>query len=93
MCNRWANAKIDKESFAIFKQIINISKEDMEDYHWVFTHAMYFFKERVSLKKTDSKTFFHKFIQQFVNQKFNNPWKPIINIILETSKTTLCNSN
>jgi hypothetical protein len=44
--------KIDKESLAILKQTINISKEDMEDYDWVmFTHAMNFFKECASLKK------------------------------------------
>jgi hypothetical protein len=39
------NAKIDKESFATLKQIVNIPKEDMEDYHWVmFTRAMNFLK-------------------------------------------------
>ncbi len=39
----WVNEK-KKESFAILKQIVNIPKEDMEDYHWVmFTHAMDFF--------------------------------------------------
>jgi dTDP-4-amino-4,6-dideoxygalactose transaminase len=42
---RWANAKIDKESLAILKQIVNIPKEDMEDNHWVmFTHVMDFKK-------------------------------------------------
>jgi hypothetical protein len=46
------NAKIDKESLTLLKQTINITKEDMEDYHWVmFTHAMDFFQERASLKK------------------------------------------
>jgi hypothetical protein len=29
----WANVKIDKESLTLFKQTINILKEDMEDYH------------------------------------------------------------
>jgi hypothetical protein len=29
---RWANTKIDKESLSLFKQIVHISKEDMEDY-------------------------------------------------------------
>jgi hypothetical protein len=29
---QWANVKIDKESFALPKQIVNI-QEDMEDYH------------------------------------------------------------
>jgi hypothetical protein len=28
-----ANAKIDKENLVILKQIVNIPKEDMEDYH------------------------------------------------------------
>ncbi len=41
---QWANVKIDKESLTLFKKIINIPKEDMEDYHWaMFTHAMDFF--------------------------------------------------
>jgi len=30
---RWANAKINKKSLTLFKQIINILNEDMEDYH------------------------------------------------------------
>jgi hypothetical protein len=30
---QWVNAKIDKESLALFKETINIPKEDMEDYH------------------------------------------------------------
>jgi hypothetical protein len=50
---QWANANIDKESLTLFKQIVNITKEDMEDYHLVmFTHAMDFFQERASLKKS-----------------------------------------
>jgi hypothetical protein len=46
---QWANAKIDFfKNLTLLKQIINISKENMEDYHWVmFTHA----KECTSLKK------------------------------------------
>jgi hypothetical protein len=51
--------KIDKESLALLKQIINISKEDMENYHWaMFTHAMDFFKECASSKKPIPKHFF-----------------------------------
>jgi hypothetical protein len=47
----WANVKVDKENISIFKQIVNISKEDMEDYNLVmFTHAMDFFRECVNLK-------------------------------------------
>jgi hypothetical protein len=30
---RWVNAKIDKESLALLKEIVNIPKEDMENYH------------------------------------------------------------
>jgi len=42
--DEWADAKINKKSLALLKQIINILKEDMEDYHWaIFTHAMHFF--------------------------------------------------
>jgi hypothetical protein len=45
-CKNW------QRSFALLKEIINILKEDMEDYHWVmFTHAMEFFQERTSFKK------------------------------------------
>jgi hypothetical protein len=46
---QWANVKIDKESFFIIKQSVNISKDDMEDYNLaMFTHAMDFFKECVN---------------------------------------------
>jgi hypothetical protein len=32
-----------QKNLATLKQIVNIPKEDMEDYHWVmFTHAMIF---------------------------------------------------
>jgi hypothetical protein len=56
---RWANAKVNKENISIFKQIVNISKEDMEDYNLaMFTHAMDFFKERVNFKKLALKHFF-----------------------------------
>jgi hypothetical protein len=56
---RWANAKIDNESIELFKQIVHMFKENMEDYNLVmFTHAMDFFKERVSLKKSILEYFF-----------------------------------
>ncbi len=56
---QWVNTKIDKESLVLLKQIVNISKEDMEDYNWVmFKHAMDFFKECVSLKKPVPEHFF-----------------------------------
>ncbi len=52
MAWRCVNAKIDKESLTLLKTIVNILKEDMEDYHWVmFTHAMDFFQEHASVKK------------------------------------------
>jgi hypothetical protein len=46
------NANINKENLTLLKETINISKEDMENYHWaMFTHAMEFFQEYASLKK------------------------------------------
>ncbi len=40
------------KNLALLKQIINISKEDMEDYNWaMFTHSKDLFKEHMSLKK------------------------------------------
>jgi hypothetical protein len=60
---QWANAKIDKENLALLKQIVNILREDMEEYHWaMFTRAMDFL-EMHKFEKVDSKTFFHKLIQ------------------------------
>ncbi len=53
------NAKIDKESFALIKQTINTSKEDMEEYHCtMFTLAMDFFQEHTNLKKSIPKHLF-----------------------------------
>jgi hypothetical protein len=66
---RWANVKIDKESFALFKQTVNISKHDMEDYNWVMlTHAMDFFKERASLKKLILKHFFTSLVNDLLTK-------------------------
>jgi hypothetical protein len=42
-------------------------------------------------EKANSKTFFHKLIQQVIGEGFGNLWQPIINRIYETSKTILCN--
>jgi hypothetical protein len=73
-----------KKSLALFKQNVNISKEDMEDYNWaMFTHAMDFFKEWVSLKNS-IPNFFHKLIKRFVNRGFGNMWQLAINKIHET---------
>jgi hypothetical protein len=56
---QWVNAKIDKESLGLFKETINILKEDMEDYHWaMFTHAMEFFQKCANLKQPIPKHFF-----------------------------------
>jgi len=50
---------MDKNSLFVMKQTMNILKDDMEDYNLaMFTHAMDFFKERVSLKKPIPKHFF-----------------------------------
>jgi hypothetical protein len=46
----------------------------------------------VQFEKANFRTFFHKFIKQFFNKRFNNPWKHDINRIHETLKMTLCNS-
>ncbi len=51
-----------------------------------------FFKRMHKFEKADSITFFQKFTQQIFNKGFRNPWKHVINIILETPKTILCNS-
>jgi len=62
---RWVNVKIDKESLTFLKEIVNILKEDMEDYHWVmFTHAMDFFPEHASLKKPILEHFFTSLLQE-----------------------------
>jgi hypothetical protein len=56
---RWANEKIDEKSFALFKEIVNIPKEDVENYYWaMFMHAMEFFQECASLKKSIPEHFF-----------------------------------
>jgi hypothetical protein len=66
---RWAKAKIDKESFALLKETVNIPKEDMEDYHWVmFTHAMEFFQECASLKKPIQEHFFTSLLQDLLTE-------------------------
>jgi hypothetical protein len=51
-----------------------------------------FFQKVCKFEKTRSKTLFHKFTQRFVDRRFNNLWKPTINKIFETQKTTICNS-
>jgi hypothetical protein len=47
------------------KHIVNISKNDMENYNLaLFTHILDFFKERVSLKK--------QILEHFFTSLFNN---------------------
>jgi hypothetical protein len=71
----WVNVKIDKGSLALFKQIVNNSKDDMENYNWtMFTYAMNFFQKIHEFEKVDSITFLHKLIEQFVDKRFGNPW-------------------
>jgi hypothetical protein len=63
---QWANEKMDKESLFIMRQIVNISKDDMEDYNLaMFTHAMDFLKERANLKKSIPKQFFKSLLNNF----------------------------
>jgi hypothetical protein len=64
----------------------------MEDYNLaMFTHAMDFFKEHSNMKKS-IPIFFHKLVKQFVERKFGNAWQLAINIVYETQKTIVCNS-
>jgi len=51
-----------------------------------------FFQIMCEFEEANSKIFFHKLITQFIDKRFENYWQPIINQILETPKTTLCNS-
>ncbi len=62
--------EIDKESLALLKKIVNISKEYMEDYHLVmFTHVMDFFQERASLKKPILEQFFTSLLQDLMMEE------------------------
>ncbi len=86
---RLANVKIDKENLTLLKQIVNILKEYMEDYHQVmFTHAMDFFQERASLKKPIPKHLFTSLLRDLstkdlvtlgnlISTKFMEPNKKI----------------
>ncbi len=66
---QWMNAKIDKENLALLKQIINILKEDIENYHWaMFTHAMDLFFKDTSLKKPIPKHFFTSLLNDLLTK-------------------------
>jgi hypothetical protein len=49
---------MDKETLFIMRQIVNIFKNDMEDYNLANTHAMNFSKEHANLKKLILEHFF-----------------------------------
>ncbi len=87
----WTNAKLNKENLALLKQTINISKEDMENYHWaMFTHGMDYFLKHTSLKKPISKHFFTCLLNNLSTEDlitlgnltstwFLKPWKWLCN--------------
>ncbi len=69
---------MDKKSF-IMRQSANISKDDMEDYNLaMFTHAMDFLHMQCEFKEVNSKAFFHKLIERFVNKRLANTWEFVI---------------
>ncbi len=51
-----------------------------------------FLQRTCKFKEVDSKAFFHKLIEQFVNKGLVKTWKFVIHRIHESSTTTLCNS-
>jgi hypothetical protein len=90
---RWVNAKMDKKSLSIMKQNVNISKDDMEDYNLaMFTHAMEFFKEHVSLKKLILEYFFTSLLNDLSTEDLINIWEFTTHRIHESSTMTLHNS-
>ncbi len=50
------------------------------------------FQRTCKFKEVDSKAFFHKLIEQFVNKGLVNTWKFAIHKIHESSVMILCNS-
>jgi hypothetical protein len=42
-------------------------------------------------EEANFKTSFHKFIERFVDKRFDNPWQLAMNRIHETQKMILCN--
>jgi hypothetical protein len=43
-------------------------------------------------EKTNSRTFFYKLVEQFVDNWLSNAWQFVVNKIHEIQKTTMCNS-
>ncbi len=56
----------------------------------MFTHAMDFFNEHVSLKKLGPKHLFKT--KQFIDKGFDNIWQFAFNKIHKAPKTNVCNS-
>ncbi len=50
------------------------------------------FQRMCEFKEADSKTFFHKLIERFINRRLVNTWEFVIHKIHESSITTLSNS-
>jgi len=46
----------------------------------------------MQFKTINSKAFFHKLTERFVNRKLSNIWELVIHIIHETTMMTSCNS-
>ncbi len=58
----------------------------------MLTHAMDFFKERVSLKKSILEKIIYKPLEQFVDRRFGNIWQLALNKVHENLKTIVCKS-
>ncbi len=79
------NVKIDKESFALFKENCKHTKGG---YGWLPLGDVYtchgIFSRMRKFKKVNSKTIIHKFIARFVDGGLGFPWQPPINRNYET---------
>jgi hypothetical protein len=71
----------------LFKQTVNISKENIENYNLeMFTHAMNFFKEWASLKKPILEFFFTSLLSDLLTKDLITFGQLVINKIHETQK-------
>jgi hypothetical protein len=89
---QWANAKINKESFAILKQIVNIPKENMEDYHWMMFTCHGFFSTRASFKRPILEHFFTSLLNDLLTKDLVTLGNLLLIKFLKPRRTTLCNS-
>ncbi len=65
--------KKKQKNLTILKLIVNIFKEDTKDYNWaIFTHAMDFFKEQMSLNKPIPKQFFTSLLNNLLTKDWVN---------------------